>query len=71
MHNKAGISGGLSLETLSSYCDTNPVASSWLGFYDDCEGEVSLIPPGTAVSYTGACSAVLTRVDRIAVAPKN
>lgn len=40
MHNKAGIEGGLSLDTLSSYCDTNPVASSWLAFYDDCEGQV-------------------------------
>lgn len=40
MHNKTGVEGGLSLDTLSSYCDTNPVASSWLAFYDDCEGEV-------------------------------
>lgn len=40
MHNKAGVEGGLSLDTLASYCDTNPVASSWLAFYDDCEGQV-------------------------------
>lgn len=43
MHNKTGVEGGLSLDTLSSYCDANPVASSWLAFYDDCEGQVWLI----------------------------
>lgn len=40
MHNKTGREGGLTLDTLSSYCDTNPVASSWLVYYDDCEGQV-------------------------------
>lgn len=40
MHNKNGMEGGLTLDTLSSYCDTNPVALSWLAFYDDCEGQV-------------------------------
>lgn len=40
MHNEAGIKGGLELDTWSSYCDTNPVAYSWLTFYDDCEGQV-------------------------------
>ena len=44
MHNKSGLEGGLSLDTLSSYCDTNPVAASWLAFYDDCEGQVRDIP---------------------------
>ncbi len=40
MHNKTGTDGGLSLDTLASYCNTNPVASSWLAFYDDCAGQV-------------------------------
>lgn len=40
MHNKRDGDGGLPLLTLSSYCDTNPVACSWLAFYDDCEGQV-------------------------------
>lgn len=40
MHNESGMKGGLELDTLSSYCETNPVAYSWLAFYDDCEGKV-------------------------------
>lgn len=51
MHNKAGVEGGLSLDTLSSYCDANPVAFSWLAFYDDCEGQVWLI--GSTLSWLG------------------
>lgn len=41
MHNKSGMEGGLSLSTLSDYFDTNPVACSWLDFYDDCDGQVN------------------------------
>lgn len=40
MHQETCMEGGLSLDTLSSYCNTNPVACSWLDFYDDCEGQV-------------------------------
>ncbi|CAM9107723.1 unnamed protein product, partial [Hapterophycus canaliculatus] len=55
MHNKTDVEGGLSLDTLASYCDTNPVASSWLGFYDDCEGQRNV----SANDEPGGPSAVL------------
>lgn len=35
-----GDEGGLVLDVLLSYFNTNPVMSSWLAFFDDCDGQV-------------------------------
>lgn len=35
-----GNEGGLVLDVLLSYCNTNPIMGSWLAFFDDCDGQV-------------------------------